>query len=297
MKFLQMFCLLFCFSLTSISQTLEEPMVQTDIISKSYSQQWELDSIHKKGTFRLVSHKPIYITAGRWSSNPNEKPYSENPEYSATEAQDFNRYEAKLQLSFKTKLLQGLFWGKADVWLAYTQRAYWQIYNKDLSRAFRELNYEPELIFVYPLKIKAFGGYFRSTGVSVNHESNGRDFPLSRSWNRIIFHLGYENENWIVSINPWIRSADTDDENPAITKFIGNGEVNVGYSYNRHEFYTIIRHPFDRIKGGSIQLNYVFPMKGHLRGHFQFFHGYGETLVDYNHSQTTLGIGISFANW
>ena len=297
MRLLIIFSLLLGFSWTSLCQTLQEPMKQTDIISKTYSQQWELDSIHKNGTFRLISYKPIYLSAGRWSDNPNEKPYSENPEYSATEAQDFNQYEAKFQLSFKTKLIQGLFWGKADIWLAYTQKAYWQIYNKDLSRAFRELNYEPELIFVYPLQIKAFGGHFRSAGVSINHESNGRDFPLSRSWNRIIFHLGYENENWIISLNPWIRSKDTDDENPAITKFIGNGEINAAYTYNRHQFYTIIRHPFDRITGGSLQVNYVFPMRGHLRGHVQFFHGYGETLVDYNHSQTTLGIGISFANW
>ena len=290
-------CFFFGFSFIATSQTLEEPITKTDIISKSFSQRWELDSIHRKGTFKLVSHKPIYITAGRWSSNPNEKPYSENPEYSATEEQDFNPYEAKLQLSFKTKLVQGLFWGKADIWLAYTQKAYWQIYNKDLSRAFRELNYEPELIFVYPLKINAFGGHFRAAGISINHESNGRDFPLSRSWNRIIFNVGYEIDNWTVSLNPWIRYSDTDDENPAITKFIGNGEVNVAYFYNRHEFYSIIRHPIDRIDGGSIQLNYVFPMRGHLSGHVQFFRGYGETLIDYNHRQTTIGIGISFANW
>jgi phospholipase A1 len=268
-----------------------------DIIKKDYSQRWELDSIHRKGTFRLVSYKPIYITAGRITTNPNEQPVSENPNNSATTAEEFNNVEAKFQLSFKTKVLQGILWNKGDIWVGYTQKAHWQVYNKKISRAFREINYEPEIIFRYPIQFRAFKGEIKSIGFSLNHQSNGRDLPLSRSWNRIIFHLGYEIDNWIITLNPWIRTKDEEDENPNITQFIGNGEINVSYNYNRHEFYSIITHPFNRLKGGSMQLNYVFPMKGHLRGHIQFFHGYGETMIDYNHSQTTIGIGISFANW
>ena len=38
--------------------------------------------------------------------------------------------------------------------------------------------------------------------------------------------MGYEIDNWIITLNPWIRSADSDDENPYITKYIGNGEIN-----------------------------------------------------------------------
>ena len=268
-----------------------------DIIKKTYNQLWELGDINQKGTFRLVSYKPIYVTAGRISNNPNEKPKSENPIYTANDAEDFNTIEAKFQLSFKTKVIQGLFWNKGDVWIGYTQQAHWQVYNKNISRAFREINYEPEIIFRYPIQLKVVGGEIKSIGFALNHQSNGRDLPLSRSWNRIIFHIGYEIDDWIITFNPWIRTSDNEDENPNITKFIGNGEINISYNYNRHEFYAIATHPFNQLKGGNIQLNYVFPMKGHLRGHIQFFNGYGETLIDYNHRQTTIGIGVSFANW
>ncbi|MDP2162526.1 MAG: phospholipase A [Flavobacterium sp.] len=268
-----------------------------DIITKTYSERWELDSIDKKGTFRLMSYKPIYVTAGRWTDRPNNQPFSENPDYSTSTKDDFDNMETKFQLSFKTKVVQSLFWGKGDFWIGYTQVAHWQIYNTASSRVFREINYEPEIMFKYPLHFPLFNGEFKSVGFAFNHQSNGRDLPYSRSWNRIIFHLSYEIDNWIVTAHPWIRLADDEDENPEITKYIGNGEVNVSYTYNRHQFYSIIRHPFNTWQGGSIQLNYVFPIKGHLRGHVQGFHGYGETMIDYNHRQTTIGIGASFANW
>ncbi|MBA4153576.1 phospholipase A [Flavobacterium sp.] len=269
-----------------------------DIISKTYSQRWELDSIDKKGTFRLVSYKSIYVAPARWTSNPNEKPQSENPTNSATETIDYDIVEVKFQLSLKTKLLQSIFWGKGDLWVGYTQIAHWQIYNEALSRPFREINYEPEIIFKYPLHIKAFTGEFKSIGISFTHQSNGRELPYSRSWNRVIFDLSYEIDSWIVSVRPWIRLSDGEkDDNPAITDYIGDGELNLSYSYNRHQFYTVITHPFNQFQGGSVQLNYIFPIKGHLRGHLQAFQGYGETLIDYNNKQTTIGIGVSFANW
>lgn len=90
---------------------------------------------------------------------------------------------------------------------------------------------------------------------------------------------------------------DEEDENPKITKYIGDGELEVSNNFGKHEIYTIISHSFSTFKKGNIQLNYVFPIRGHLRGHAQVFHGYGETLIDYDLSQTTIGLGISFANW
>lgn len=272
-----------------------------DIIYQTYSQRWELDSIDKMGTFRLALYKSNYIAPVRVTNHVNKMPQSENSLYSATEPVNYDDVELEFQFSLKSKVLQSIINGKGDLWIAYTQVAHGQIYNADLSRVFREINYEPELIFKYPLKANFFNGNLESIGVAFNHQSNGGNFPLSRSWSRIIFDVTYKKDNWVISFRPWIRINEGDkidaDENPAITSYIGDGELNVFYTYKRHQFYSVITHPFTRLDRGGIQLNYIFPIKGLLRGHVQAFSGYGETLIDYNYNQTTVGVGVSFTNW
>lgn len=269
----------------------------TIIIKKSMSQKWELDSIDKKGTFRLVSYKPLYFAAARWSNKNNQEPFNQSGEF-ATKSNDlFENVEAKFQISFKSKLVQGMFFGKGDLWVGYTQKAHWQVYNKKLSRAFRELNYEPEIILNFPLQIDFFKGKLRTVSLILNHQSNGKDIPTSRSWNRVMLNIGYEYENWSVNFRPWYRVPDEEDENPGITKYIGDGELEIGTNLGRHELYTILSHSFSSFEKGNVQMNYVFPIHGHLRGHVQVFRGYGETLIDYNINQTTVGVGVSFSNW
>lgn len=105
---------------TSVAQIALSDSTRQRIITKTISERWELDPEHKRGTFRLMYYKPIYVTAGRWSSNPNTQPKSENPNYSLPEPEAYNSYEAKFQLSFKSKLIQSAFFGIGDLWIGYT---------------------------------------------------------------------------------------------------------------------------------------------------------------------------------
>ncbi|MEO6358506.1 MAG: phospholipase A [Ferruginibacter sp.] len=256
---------------------------------------WELDSNTKRGTFIITPYRPIYIFPGRWSSNPNESPASENPNYVYPFKVPLNKYEAKFQLSFKTKILQGIFWNHGDLWVGYTQRSHWQIYNQKLSRPFRETNYEPELILNFATNVNVFGFKGRMAGIAFTHQSNGRAVPLSRSWNRVIGHIGFERKNWSVILRGWYRLKDEEDENPAISNYMGRGDAQVVHFIGRNILSLRGVHSLKTGNNnhGLLQFDWSFPVAKNLKGHFQLMEGYGETLIDYNHRQTIIGLGIS----
>ena len=261
----------------------------------SLSHRWELDSSNKRGTFILTPYRPIYILPGRWSSNPNESPVSENPNYVYPFKAPLDKYEAKFQLSFKTKILQGMFWNHGDLWIAYTQRSHWQIYNQKLSRPFRETNYEPEVILNFATNYNVLGFKARMAGLSFTHQSNGRALPLSRSWNRVIGHMGFEKKNWSVFLRGWYRLKDEEDENPAIADYLGRGDVQVVHFVGKNIFSLRGVHSLrtGTNNHGQLQFDWTFPVVKNLKGYLQLMDGYGETLIDYNHRQTIIGIGVS----
>ena len=289
----------FCCLSAVAARAQSNNLFKKDAARETMSQRWELDSASRKGTFIVTPYKPVYVTAGRWSSSPNVQPHSENPAYSLPFKVGYNNYEAKFQLSLKTKVLQNIFKTGGDLWVGYTQKAHWQVYNAELSRPFRELNYEPEIILNFATHIHLFGFTVRMLGVSLTHQSNGRTLPLSRSWNRVIFQAGLDRKNWQIYLRPWVRLHDEDDENPAITDYIGRSEAVVIYNAGRQQFSVIGTHTlrFDERNRGSIQANWVFPVIGNLRLQLQVSDGYGETLIDYNHSQFTVGISVSLVEW
>lgn len=268
---------------------------------RNMTERWELDTTAVRGTFLITPYKPIYILLGKYSSNPNEQPSSENnsPEYITPEGINYDNIELKFQLSFKTKVLQKILWGKADLWVAYTQKSFWQIYNEELSRPFREINYEPEVILNFPVKFKIFGFKTRMVGIAFNHQSNGKSEPFSRSLNRVIIHSGFERKNWSVYVRTWFGLSDYKGDNPDISEYMGRGDLNVIYA-NKGNVFSFIgtsNMNFGSNPRGSAEFSWSYPIKNNLKGFFQISHGYGESLIDYNHLQTNVGIGVSLIEW
>ena len=134
-------------------------------------------------------------------------------------------------------------------------------------------------------------------GLTLNHQSKGRSDPLSRSWNRVILNLGFERDDFALMLRPWYRieEGSADDNNPDITDYVGRGDLTAFYRWKEHDFSLMLRHS---LKGGdnshgAVQFDWTFPISGKLRGQVQLFDGYGESLIDYNWNQTTVGAGVA----
>ncbi len=262
---------------------------------------WELSENAKLGTFHLRAYKPIYVLPVFYATSDNNEPTSPNPDNRATTSQDNKHVEGKFQLSLKTKAMEGVFGDYGDLWLGYTQSSHWQLYNEDNSRPFRETNYEPEASLIFKTNYNLFGLNGRLLGISLNHQSNGRSLPLSRSWNRAILNIGFERDNFALMLRPWYRFKETakDNDNKDIEDYIGRGDLQAFYKYKDHEFSMMLRHSLktgDNARG-AVQLDWAFPISHALRGYVQLFDGYGESLIDYNHRATYIGVGVSLLNW
>lgn len=262
---------------------------------------WELAKDSKLGTFQLRAYKPIYLFPVFWTSKRNDFPSSANPSNTVTTSQQLDSSELKFQLSFKTKVAQNLFGDNGDVWVGYTQSSRWQAYNAEISRPFRETNYEPEAMLVFRNNYSLLGWRGRLFGVGLNHQSNGQSDPLSRSWNRVVFDIGLDRGDWALMLRPWYRIKEDrkDDNNPHIDDYIGRGDATLVWHKDGHEVALMARHSLrsgDRAHG-AVQLDWGFPINNLLRGHLQVFDGYGESMIDYNHRATYVGLGISLLEW
>ncbi|GGK08071.1 phospholipase A [Luteimonas terricola] len=260
---------------------------------------WELARDSKLGTFNMRAYKPVYLLPAFWTSSPNSTPTSssDGQELQLAAVDDI---ETKFQLSFKTKAVENLFGDNGDIWLGYTQSSRWQVYNTEDSRPFRETNYEPEVLLVFRNSYSLGGWKGRMAAVGINHQSNGRGDPLSRSWNRVMFNVGLDRENWAITFRPWIRISDgSDDDNPGIEDYLGRGDVTLVHARGDQTFALMARHSLrsgDR-SHGALQFDWGFPLSSHLHGHLQLFSGYGESMLDYDHKATYVGFGISVLDW
>lgn len=285
----------------------EEPPLPVDTVQErralgtTLADRWELDDAHRRGIFVLRPYKPMYILPGHFSRHVNETPSSPSPGHEVQSPITQRDGEVKYQISFKAKLWDNILGDNGDLWFGYTQQSHWQLYNSKRSAPFRETNYEPELMLVLRTHYRLFGLDARMLAMGLNHQSNGRSLPLSRSWNRVFAEVGMERGDFLVMLRPWWRIPENPnkDDNPDISDYVGRADLLLVKKFGTHQVSALLRHTLrtGANNRGAVQLDWSFPLAGYLKGHVQLFSGYGESLIDYNFRQTSIGFGISLVQW
>ena len=261
------------------------------------SERLRLDRQNVLAPFTLMAHKPNYILVATYnSSGYNPDPYREQYKNPSLELDDT---EAQFQVSIKTPLAIGLF-DTFDIYAAYTNRSFWQVYNDDISSPFRETNHEPEIWAQFNPNWEFHGFTNTANMVGFVHQSNGQGGNLSRSWNRIYANFVVEKDNLALAFKPWYRIPDDDDDNPDIKDYMGNYELRGAYKWGQNVFSVMSRNNLQSgFSKGAVELSWSFPLWSYpyMKGYIQYFNGYGESLIDYNQYTNQIGIGFALTDW
>jgi phospholipase A1 len=244
---------------------------------------------------KLSPHEPSYILPFSYNGNPNSDIFQQ-----IKPGSEVDKIEVKFQISTKLKLLDDVYNDNWDLWFGYTQTAWWQLYNSGESAPFRDTNYSPEIFASYYSNIEFFGFTLLESDIGLIHQSNGQSEILSRSWNRIYANFQLVRGDYLLEIQPWYRLPEDpeDDDNPNIEKYLGYGNFRLLYKNGEHIYSVLLRNNlrFDDNKG-AVELSWTFPLYDTARLYVQYFNGYGESLLDYNHSSNRLSVGILLYDW
>jgi phospholipase A1 len=211
---------------------------------------------------------------------------------------------ARFQLSFKYRLFDvESGFGRDRPWLSglyfgYTQNAIWDLSSR--SKAFRDTSYRPSLFWKWERSDAKT--WLDAARLGLEHESNGREEPRSRSINIAFVRPEW---HWLIGeerfeFTPKFYAYLDKDENPDIQEYRGYVDWRARYDSGGLWIATaVLRHGTSR--KGSLLLDFsrrtrdlkLGPISGYL--HVQFFAGYGEDILDYNvrrKSQLRLGFAI-----
>lgn len=281
---------------------------KTNVDLSYLERKWRLTSEGDWDLSDFETYKSNYLLITN-TSDVNNSPQS--PSRLNTADRDLQSNDLKFQLSLKSELYNNIpfirdlpYVTSSRLWGAYTQQSYWQLFNAKASRPLRENNYEPELILSLGIDNEVDGdkkAYIpRMMNLGLVHQSNGRDNPLSRSWNRLYLENGFElTDRLSLLVRPWWRipESDKEDDNPDIEKFMGYGDMTVRWENESRKtaVSVLLRNNLRSDNKGFAQISVqqrVFN-NPYIKLHLMASTGYGETLLDYNHSQNVLGFGLS----
>jgi outer membrane phospholipase A len=251
---------------------------------------------------RFRPHEPMYFISG--PTDPNTK----------------FQFSLKYQIFSDHGQIDELAPWASNLYVAYSQTSFWDIGGE--SSPFFDSSYRPEFLFqLGPRRASWFDeiGMTRfDVQAGLKHESNGKDGLDSRSMNTVYISPiltfgdpGHDrlreqagrsaDDTFFVAVAPrvWAYVLDIDDTNQDIYHYRGYGDLRLVAGWRggfQAAFIGRLGNDWDK---GSLQVDLTYPLqKLAVRDlgmylHAQLFTGYGESLLEYNESDTTFRMGLS----
>lgn len=200
--------------------------------------------------------------------------------------------DVKFQISIAQRLTRTTLPGNSFIFLMYTQKTFWNVFEKSLPM--HDLNFNPGIGWSIPFFSK--GRYAGKLTLLIEHESNGRDSIQSRSWNRITLSGSTIIDRWLmVHAKIWIPIIDGEN-NRDILKYCGIFQGGLAVTTPDKKFgwsLTLVKRKGWNLNFNTIlEFNWRTSRKLNQYLFVQYYNGYGENLLDYNKFHSRLRVGI-----
>ena len=202
--------------------------------------------------------------------------------------------DVKFQISLAIRLTNNTLPLGTYLFLMYTQKAFWNVFEKSLPM--HDINFNPGIGLSRPFFYN--GRYIGKVSLILEHESNGKDGQASRSWNKVSLSGSALINEWLmVHSKFWIPIVDGQN-NRDILRYSGIWQTGfVAHTPNKNLSLgvTLVKRAGWNLNFNTI-VDFIWRVspKTNLNLLLQYYNGYGENMIDYNQFHSRLRVGIVF---
>ena len=263
---------------TALLMGMHLPAVGQIVDIEVPNERWTADSIRKELDSRpyFSLYKDTYFVGGTVLGGIPDKHNS----------------DVKFQISFQQRLTKSVLPFHSYLYLFYTQKAMWNVFERSLP--FHDLNFNPGVGLSRHIIMK--NRLIGKLTVMLEHESNGRDGIHSRSWNKFsVAGEAYISPFLMAHAKFWIPIIDG-EYNRDILRY--SGIYQAGFQAVSSDDKWVLDMTLVKRKGWNLNFNTIVQL-GYRINHnsnqfimLQYYNGYGESLLDYNQFHSRLRIGL-----
>lgn len=201
--------------------------------------------------------------------------------------------DVKYQISFKQLITRNFLPFESQLFLTYTQKAFWNVYK--FSSPFQEVNFNPGLGLgkgVFDKNDELIG----LMELKVEHESNGREGLASRSWNSLslAYHTRISDQTTL-GFKGWLPFAYKSD-NKDLLEYKGFGELNLLFEIApKWKLDITARKGTEWNWKGNVRSRLFYQISGSTNQHLmlEWYTGYSESLIEYTEHKSFIRVGYA----